>query len=142
MNTNKSETARMNNTSIQTVSRLLDKNKDEVETKVTQKEEENTKDMLEYMDKTLNDQKKVIELCLNALQIKLAKPDMFTNVRDIATVYGIIYDKALKFKELSVRQQEIKQEKSNIEEINKGINNISELINNPTKVRDENSIDE
>lgn len=117
---NKSETARMNKTTITTVNRLLDKNKDEVIEKVNQKKEENTKDILTYIDNAYEDQKEVIRLSLQALKEKLKKPDAFTNVKDIATVYGIMSDKALKSKELKIRESEIsKKDKDNQDVMNK-----------------------
>ena len=68
--------------------------------KVEEKKKENTRDILEYMDNIYEKQKKIIDLSLEALIDKLSKPDMFTNVKDIATVYGVIFDKALKYKEM------------------------------------------
>lgn len=104
-NGNYSLTARMNNITETTCRRLLkdEKNKEVVE-KVELKKEENTQDILEYMDSIADKQKKIIDLSLEAIEEKLSKPDMFTNVKDIATVYGVIFDKALKYKELKTRQ--------------------------------------
>lgn len=96
---NYSETGRMNNVSDKTVKRVIDSVPDVVE-KVERKKEENTKDILEYMDKIYDKQKSIIDLSLSALEEKLKNPDMFTNVKDIATVYGVIFDKALKYKEM------------------------------------------
>ena len=96
---NYSETGRMNNVSDKTVKRVIDSVPDVVE-KVELKKEENTKDILEYMDKIYDKQKTIIDLSLSALEEKLKNPDMFTNVKDIATVYGVIFDKALKYKEM------------------------------------------
>lgn len=39
-------------------------------------------------------------MCFKALEDKLASPDMFTSIRDIAMVYGILVDKDLKYKEI------------------------------------------
>ena len=96
---NFSETGRMNNVSDMTVRRLVESNEDVLK-KVEEKKKENTKDILEYMDNIYEKQKKIIDLSLEALIDKLSKPDMFTNVKDIATVYGVIFDKALKYKEM------------------------------------------
>jgi len=103
-NNNYSETARMNNVSDKTVKRLVvsDKNK-EVVKKVEQKKEQNTQDILDYMDELKEEQKEIIQLSLKALKSKLKKPDMLTTVKDIATVYGVIYDKALKTKEMKLK---------------------------------------
>lgn len=100
-NNNYSETGRMNGVSKQTVIRVVKSfNNTETERKVTQKKEENTKDILDYMDSVAEDQKEIIKLSMEAMKEKLKNPDMFTNVKDIAMVYGIIFDKALKSKEL------------------------------------------
>lgn len=100
-NNNYSETGRMNGVSKQTVIRVVKSfDNSETERKVTQKKEENTKDILDYMDSVAEDQKEIIKLSMKAMKEKLKNPDMFTNVKDIAMVYGIIFDKALKSKEL------------------------------------------
>ena len=72
-----------------------------------------------------NKQKKIIDLSLEAIEEKLSKPDMFTNVKDIATVYGVIFDKALKYKELKTRQNN-----PNSEQLTK----VEELL---SKIKDE-----
>lgn len=101
-NQNYSETGRLNNVSNKTVERLV-KNNEEVTNKVKEKKEENTKDILEYMDSKVEDQKEIINLTMQALKEKLSNPDILTSVKDIATVYGVIVDKALKWKELQVK---------------------------------------
>lgn len=98
---NYSEVARMNGVDESTVRRIV-KSEDykDITKKAEQKKEENTKDILEYMDKIYDKQKSIIDLSLSALEEKLKSPDMFMNVKDIATVYGVIFDKALKYKEM------------------------------------------
>ena len=123
-NNNYSETARMNNTTDTTVSRIIRENK-EVLKKVEQKKEENSQDMFEYMKNKDNDKKRIVDLCFEALDKKLSNLDMFTNVKDIATVYGIIMDKELKFRELELRKQEIENQK-NTSVANNGI--ITDLL--------------
>lgn len=98
-NGNYSETARINGVNKSTVQRLISKNQ-EVQQKAQEKKEKNTQDMLQYLESKKEDKKRVIELCFKALEDKLASPDMFTSVRDIAMVYGVIVDKDLKYKEL------------------------------------------
>ena len=122
-NGNYSLTARMNNITETTCRRLLkdEKNKEVVE-KVELKKEENTQDILEYMDSIADKQKKIIDLSLEAIEEKLSKPDMFTNVKDIATVYGVIFDKALKYKEIKQKENENKTREEN------EINNAKEII--------------
>ena len=99
-NGNYYETARMNNTTDVTVRRVVEEDKDNVLKKVEQKKRENTQDMLQYLDSKKENKKRVIDLCFKALEDKLASPDMFTSIRDIAMVYGILVDKDLKYKEL------------------------------------------
>lgn len=105
INQNYSETARLNNVSDTSVKRII-KNNPEVSKKVEQKKEENTKDILEYMDSIADKQKEIIDLSMEALITKLKKPDAFTNVKDIATVYGVIFDKALKSKEIKLKESD------------------------------------
>ena len=123
-NGNYSETARLNNVSDMTVKRLV-KNNEDVFKKVEQKKEENSQDMFEYMKNKDNDKKRIVDLCFEALDKKLSNLDMFTNVKDIATVYGIIMDKELKFRELELRKQEIENQK-NTSVANNGI--ITDLL--------------
>lgn len=123
-NNNYSETARMNNTTDTTVRRIIRENKNVLE-KVEQKKEENSQDMFEYMKNKDDDKKRIVDLCFEALDKKLSNLDMFTNVKDIATVYGIIMDKELKFRELELRKQEIENQK-NTSVANNGI--ITDLL--------------
>lgn len=103
-NQNYSETARINNVGVNTVKRLvLSQDNEEMARKSKEKKEENTKDILQYMDSIVKDQKEVIDLALQVLKDKLSDPDVFTNIRDVAIVYGTIFDKALKWKELQVK---------------------------------------
>ena len=131
-NGNYSETARINGVNKSTVQRLISKNQ-EVQQKAQEKKEENTQDMLQYLESKKEDKKRVIELCFKALEDKLASPDMFTSVRDIAMVYGIIVDKDLKIKEIEAT-------KTNAENINKNISNIANLLNNPKPNRSEKDV--
>ncbi len=106
-NTNFSETARMNHVHASTVKRLVDSNYDkELQEKAEQKKEANTRDILEYLETIGTQQKEIIDLSLKVLVEKLSKPDAFTNIKDVATVYGVIYDKAIKTKELRLKQEE------------------------------------
>lgn len=101
---NYSEAARMNgNISPNTVKKLVQED-EEFANKCEQKKEENIKDILDYMDSIAEDQKEIINLSLSALKQKLRKPDAFTSVKDIATVYGVIVDKSIKLKEMRYKQ--------------------------------------
>ena len=107
INQNYCETARINKVSEFTVRRIC-KNPDNKEiTKVIEdKKNQNTRDVLEYMDSIAEDQKKVLKLSLDALIQKLENPDMFTGVKDIAMVYGVIFDKAVKSEEVKAKLNE------------------------------------
>lgn len=123
-NQNYSETARMNgNISPNTVKALI--NNEDVAKKCRQKKEENTKDILEYMDSIVEDQKEVIALTLQVLKEKLSNPDLFTNIRDVAIVYGTIFDKSLKYKEMKLKEQEIKYKNTTTQET---LNKLDELL--------------
>ena len=104
---NYSETARINKVDERTVRRII-KGQDDIEMKklAEQKKKDDTKDILEYMNSIKEKQKRIIDLSLQALEDKLENPDMFTNVKDIATVYGVIFDKALKYKEIQIKSKE------------------------------------
>ena len=116
-NQNYSETARINNVGVNTVKRLvLSQDNEEMARKSKEKKEENTKDILEYMDSIVKDQKEVIDLALQVLKDKLSDPDLFTNIRDVAIVYGTIFDKALKYKEMKLREEEMKYKNTTTQE--------------------------
>lgn len=100
-NNNYSETARMNNVSEYTVRKLCkDDNNKEIKEKIEQKKEENTKSMLEMITETNNKRLQVISKLVNAIDDKAEKIDAFTNVKDLASAYGILIDKELKFAEM------------------------------------------
>ncbi len=100
-NNNYSETARMNNVSEYTVRTLCksDNNK-EVKEKIEQKKEENTKTMLDMISKTNEKRLNVISKLVDAIDDKAEKVDQFTSVKDLASAYGILIDKELKFAEM------------------------------------------
>ena len=112
-NQNYSETGRMNNVSDNTVRDIVSKNKD-TSKKLERKKEENTRDILEYMDSLCEKQKRIIDLSLEALEEKLSNPDLFTNVKDIVTVYGVILDKAMKYKEMKNKNNEVQEHRITI----------------------------
>ena len=102
---NYKQTGIKNHVDTETVRRIVKADKDFAK-KSEQKKQEDTKDILEYMDDIKEKQKRIIDLSLQALENKLESPDMFTNVKDIATVYGVIFDKALKYKEIQIKSKE------------------------------------
>lgn len=101
---NYTQTGIKNHVDTETVRRVVKADKDFAR-KSEEKKEKDTKDILEYMDTIKEKQKRIIDLSLQALEGKLENPDMFTNVKDIATVYGVIFDKALKYKEIQIKSK-------------------------------------
>ena len=118
------EVARINGVARNTVKNVVLKNKD-VAKMCQEKKEENTKDILQYMDSIVEKQKEVIDLSLNVLKAKLSNPDLFTNIRDVAIVYGTIFDKSLKYKEMKLKEQEIKYKNTTTQET---LNKLDELL--------------
>lgn len=96
---NYSEVARKHKVSDTTVRKLVKSDKDSLE-KIEQKKEENTQDVLEYMDTLKDRKKKIVEKLLKAIEDKADNLDNFTNIKDVASAYGIIIDKELKLKEI------------------------------------------
>ena len=122
-NQNYSEAAKMNDVSVDTVRRLV-LNDDEVVNNLKQKKEENTLSTIEYMQTQHESKKRIIDKILKAIEAKADNiDDMFTNIKDLATAYGIILDKELKVLEL-------KQGFGNKEELQK----VQELL---SKLEDE-----
>ena len=94
------ETARRFHVSPDTVKRLTKENKD-IEQNHKQKKEENTKNVLNELDKTKNKRIKLLNKMIDKMEEKVDNIDVFTNVKDLATAYGIIVDKDMKFLELT-----------------------------------------
>ena len=104
-NQNYSETARMNNVSDVTVKDVVTKDKTTLK-KLEQKKEENTINILDEMDNNKNKRIKLLSKMVDKMDDKLENIDMFTNIRDLSTAYGIIIDKELKFAEMTKYKQE------------------------------------
>lgn len=98
-NQNYSETAKMNNVSVNTVKNIVLEN-EEIANKCKQKKEENTQSTIEYMQTQHETKKRILDKILKAIETKAEDIDMFTNIKDLATAYGIILDKELKVLEL------------------------------------------
>jgi len=128
---NYKQTGIKNKVDTETVRRIVKADKDFAK-KSEQKKEKDTKDILEYMDTIKEKQKRIIDLSLQALENKLESSDMFTNVKDIATVYGVIFDKALKYKEIQIKSKEN-------EETGKQNGVITELISALNKAKEVNN---
>ena len=131
------ETARTNNVSVDTVKRTIQEDK-EITQKLTQKKEENIKSTLEYMEEQHEVKKRLLDKLLKGMEVKAEEIDMFTNIKDLATAYGIILDKELKLKEINQKLNE----NTSFENINAMITNIATLINSPVSNRTEDNLDE
>lgn len=99
------ETARTFNIAPNTVKNLVNKNK-EVAQICTQKKIENTKSVLQAMEDKKKDKIDLLDKILKAMNSKLDNLDMFTNIKDLATAYGIIMDKEIKIKELDNKNKD------------------------------------
>lgn len=84
-------------------------NKKEITEKCEQKNKENTEEVLEAMKKRSKTKIHLLDKIFEAMDGKLDNIDMFTNIKDLATAYGIIMDKELKIMELNLKKQEISQ---------------------------------
>ena len=96
------ETARKFKISADTVKRVVLRDEDIVQ-KTTQKNEENTKSVLEAMEERKDKKIKLLDKILDAMEKKTNNLDMFTNIKDLATAYGVIMDKELKIRELDMK---------------------------------------
>ena len=97
---NYSEVAKKYNRSVETIRNVVKDNKD-VGEKLKQKKEENTQSTIEYMKTQHESKKRILDKILKAIEEKADNVDMFTNIKDLATAYGIILDKELKVLELN-----------------------------------------
>jgi len=97
---NYSEVARKYKVSVDTVRRYVREDKDFVNN-LKQKKEENTQSTIEYMQTQHEAKKRILDKILKAIEEKAEDIDMFTNIKDLATAYGIILDKELKVLELN-----------------------------------------
>ena len=106
---NYSKVARKHNVSIETVRRYVKAEKDFVK-KSEQKKIENTLSTIEYMQTQHETKKRILDKILKAIEDKSENLDMFTNIKDLATAYGIILDKELKVLELQKNKSELDNE--------------------------------
>lgn len=103
------ETARKFNRDANTIKSIVtsdDKTIKEIQQKSTQKKEENTKSVLNELDKTKEKRINLLNKMIDKMEEKVDNVDMFTNVKDLATAYGIIVDKDMKFLELTKEKEE------------------------------------
>ena len=126
---NYSEVARKFDVADNTVRDIVLKD-EEIAKKLEQKHRENTDEVLEAMKKRSKRKIQLIDKIFDAMDGKLEKIDMFTNIKDLATAYGIIMDKELKVEELKLKKQEIGKDNNKIQRI--------EIINDLPQGEEEN----
>ena len=97
---NYSEVAKKYNRSVETIRNVVKDNKD-VREKLKQKKQENTQSTIKYMQTQHESKKRILDKILKAIEEKADNIDKFTNIKDLATAYGIILDKELKVLELN-----------------------------------------
>ena len=85
--------------------------------KLETKKEENTQSTIEYMQTQHETKKRILDKILKAIEIKAEDVDMFTNIKDLATAYGIILDKELKVLELQRSKSEMENELTKLDEL-------------------------
>ena len=106
---NYSETGRKFNVSEGTIRHIIkQENNTDITKKYEQKGQENTEEVLEAMKKRSQTKIELVDKILKAMDGKLENIDKFTNIRDLATAYGIIIDKELKVKAGDVVEYTIK----------------------------------
>lgn len=115
-NQNYSETARMNNVSVNAVKNIVLAD-EETANKCKQKKLENTQSTIEYMQTQHETKKRILDKILNAIENKADNLDMFTNIKDLATAYGIILDKELKVLELQRDKLGMENELTKLDEL-------------------------
>ena len=115
-NQNYSETARMNDVSVNAVKNIVLAD-EETANKCKQKKEENTQTTIEYMQTQHETKKRILDKILKAIETKADDLDMFTNIKDLATAYGIILDKELKVLELQRGKSEMENELTKLDEL-------------------------
>ena len=103
---NYSEVARKYNMSVNAIKNIVLAD-DSTAKLCKQKNDENTEDVLRAMEKRSKKKIQLIDKIFEAMDGKLDNIDMFTNIKDLATAYGIIMDKELKRYELHLKNKEL-----------------------------------
>ena len=113
---NYSQVAKRYNVSVEAIRRIVKEDEDIVK-KLETKKEENTQSTIEYMQTQHETKKRILDKILKAIEIKAEDIDMFTNIKDLATAYGIILDKELKVLELQRSKSEMESELTKLDEL-------------------------
>lgn len=121
------ETARRFNISADTVKRVVQRDENIVQ-KTTQKNNENTKSVLEAMEDRKETKINLLNKILQAMDKKVENVDMFTNIKDLATAYGIIMDKEIKIKELEIKNKDKKNNEDTLNKLDEVLKNIGGVV--------------
>lgn len=113
---NYKQTGIKNKVDTETVRRVV-KEDEKFAKKLERKKEENTQTTLEYMDKQHETKKRILDKLLKGIELKADDIDMFTNVKDLATAYGIIIDKELKALELKQKRETSEEDLQKVKDI-------------------------
>lgn len=113
---NYSETARKFKLDEKTIRNIVKKD-NEFPKIAEQKSKENTEEVLEAMKKRSKRKIQLLDKLFEAMDGKLDNIDMFTNIKDLATAYGIIMDKELKVYELRLKDKEISKPQETVQRI-------------------------
>ena len=94
----------------------------ECASKCKQKREENMQSVLEHMASRSEEKKELLDDLLSAMKIKARNVDMFTNIKDLGVVYGILMDHEHKPNEFELRKREVaaKEKDAGLDDIGDG----------------------
>lgn len=109
---NYSEVARKYNMSVNAIKNIVLAN-EETANLFKEKKETNTRTVLEEMDKMTEQKINILKLTMQEMERLLKENKVTPN--SLATIYGVLYDKELKVKELSLKDKEINT--SNVQRI-------------------------
>lgn len=124
---NYSEVGRKFNISHNTVKKLVENNK-EIAKECQQKNIDNTKSVLEAMEDRKETKINLLNKILLAMDSKVENLDMFTNIKDLATAYGIIMDKEIKIKELEIKNKEKDNNQDTLDKLDEVLKNIGGVV--------------
>ena len=111
---NYAETGRKFNISDEYVRKLVKNNKDSWQL-LAQKKEENTRTVLEEMEKMTDKKINILKLAMSEMERLLIDKKVTPN--SLATIYGVLLDKELKHEELKLKDKELNSDKQPVHRI-------------------------
>lgn len=92
--------------SYEALRKVVEASPEELKRKLEEKEELIIKDVFDYMKSRTAHILKILDNMLNGMEEKSLKTDdMFTNLKDYATAFGIMSDKLMKYEELKAAKE-------------------------------------